>query len=76
MLLALPYLPLPVKLAPANLTSTGPGANFRGANLTGTAGGQLPNTYLYGNKEANLASTAWGANLRGIHLTNPFGEPF
>ncbi len=24
--------PLPVKLAPANLTSTGPGANFRGAN--------------------------------------------
>ncbi len=33
------YLPLPVKLAPANLTSTGLGAKFRGANLIGTAEG-------------------------------------
>ncbi len=47
------YLP-PVKLAPANLTSTGPETNFRGG---------IPNTYLYENMGANLAS---GATLGGV----------
>ncbi len=52
------YPPPPVKLAPANLTSTDPGANFGGGgNLTGTAEGA--------NFQTRTFSEKWGPTSRG-----------
>jgi hypothetical protein len=73
-----PYLSciyqLPLKLAPAILTSTGPGANFKGANLPASKPvflwkkGVIFGEYSLGGQlrgGCQLDNTSWGANFMG-----------
>ncbi len=52
-------LPLPVKLATANLTSTGPGANFRGATWPRGANFQT-RIYMEIRGPTSQGATSWG----------------
>ncbi len=56
-----------MKLALADLTITGPGANFRGGgNFTGTAeGGQFPTRFFLCKKGGQLGEYGRGANFMG-----------